>query len=480
MTKANGARVGNDNNKRDCSTADVKSSKHIYPALIQPNCFVALIIEKILSSQSPIMSKVLNLRPAIRLASQTCLLTTRLASSAQKFDWKDPLLIEKQLTNEEIMIRDQFRAYCQQKLMPRVKQAYRDEHFDRDILRELGDMGMLGPTIDGYGCAGASNVAYGLMAREIESVDSGYRSAFSVQSSLAMYAIYKFGSEEQKQKYLPKMAKGELVGCFGLTEPNHGSDIGQMETKARFNSAKKTYSLSGSKTWITNSPISDIAIVWAKSVEDNDRVRGFIVDRAQLKDKDSFATPKIEGKLSLRASITGMIMMDGVEIPKENQLPLSDGLGSPFSCLNSARLGIAWGTIGAGEFCLHTATDYALNRKQFNRPLAARQLIQKKLSDILIDLSFGLQAALRVSRLMDEGLATPEMISMVKKNNCQRALEASRLCRDILGGNGISDEYHIMRHLANLESVYTYEGTSDVHSLIIGRAITGIQAFSDA
>lgn len=377
------------------------------------------------------------------------------------------------------MIRDQFRAYCQDSLMPRVKQAYRNEEFDKNIIKELGDIGMLGPTIHGYGCAGASYVAYGLMAREIEAVDSGYRSAFSVQSSLAMNAIYEFGSAQQKDEYLPGLAKGSLIGCFGLTEPNHGSDPGSMETKARYDSSKKIYKLSGTKTWITNSPISDVAIIWAKLVDDNNKIRGFIVDRSKLSDQDSFSTPKIEGKLSLRASVTGMIMMDDAEVPEENMLPNVSGLKGPFSCLNNARYGIAWGVVGAGEFCLRTATQYALDRKQFGRPLAARQLVQKKLSDVLIDLSLGLEACLRVGRLKDKGLAAPEMISMIKKNNCQRALEASRVCRDILGGNGISDEYHIMRHLSNLESVYTYEGTSDIHSLIIGRAMTGLQAFSD-
>lgn len=404
----------------------------------------------------------------------------RYASTGQKFDWKDPLLLEEALDDEEKMIRDQFRAYCQDKLMSRVKQAYRDENFDRNIIRELGDIGMLGPTIKGYGCAGASYVAYGLMAREIEAVDSGYRSAFSVQSSLAMQAIYEFGSEEQKEKYLPHLAKGKLIGCFGLTEPNHGSDPGSMETRAKLDPSKKVYKLSGTKTWITNSPISDIAIVWAKLVDDQNKIRGFIVDRSLLKNQESLSTPKIEGKLSLRASVTGMIMMDEVEVPVDNILPNVSGLRGPFSCLNNARYGIAWGTIGAGEACLHIATEYAKDRIQFGKPLASRQLVQKKLSDILIDLSFGLQACLRVGRLKDRGMAVPEMISMIKKNNCQKALEASRVCRDILGGNGISDEYHIMRHLSNLESVFTYEGTSDIHSLILGRAITGLQAFSDS
>lgn len=405
--------------------------------------------------------------------------TRHVASNTQQFDWKDPFLLEESLTEEERMIRDQFRSYCQNNLMPRVKLAYRNEEFDKNIIRELGDIGMLGPTIKGYGCAGTSYVAYGLMAREIEAVDSGYRSAFSVQSSLAMQAIYEFGNQEQKDKYLPSLAKGELIGCFGLTEPNHGSDPGSMESRAKHNSEKKVFKLSGTKTWITNSPISDVAIVWAKLVDEENKIRGFIVDRSQLKNPESFSTPKIDGKLSLRASVTGMIMMDDVEIPEENMLPNARGLKGPFSCLNNARYGIAWGTIGAGEFCLRTAVDYAKERKQFGTPLASRQLVQKKLSDILIDLALGLEACLRVGRLKDKGLAVPEMISMIKKNNCQKALEASRVCREILGGNGVSDEYHIMRHLSNLESVYTYEGTSDIHSLIIGRAITGLQAFSD-
>lgn len=404
---------------------------------------------------------------------------SRGASTSIKFDWKDPFSIEEQLNGEERMIRDQFRAYCQDRLMPRIKKAYREENFDKNIIREMGDIGMLGPTIKGFGCAGISYVGYGLMAREIESVDSGYRSAFSVQSSLAMQAIYAFGSEEQKAKYLPKLAQGKLIGCFGLTEPNAGSDPASMETKAIHNPKKKVFRLRGTKTWITNSPIADIAVVWAKLVDDDNKIRGFIIDRSQLIDKSSFTTPKIEGKLSLRASVTGMISMDDTEIPETQILPDVSGLRGPFTCLNNARYGIGWGVIGAGEFCLHSAVEYALQRKQFDRPIAARQLVQKKFSDILIELSMGLQACLRVGRLMDKGLAAPEMVSMIKKNNCQKALEAARTCREILGGNGISDEYHIMRHSQNLESVFTYEGTSDIHSLIVGRAITGIQAFSD-
>lgn len=397
---------------------------------------------------------------------------------ASKFIWKDPFLLEDSLHEEERIVRDQFRSYCQESLMPRIKMANREEKFDKKIIREMGSIGMLGPTIKGYGCAGASYVAYGLMAREIEAVDSGYRSAFSVQSSLAMNAIYEFGSDEQKEKYLPPMARGELIGCFGLTEPNHGSDPGSMEANAKYDAKAKVYVLNGCKTWITNSPIADVAIVWAKLRDDNNKIRGFIVDRSVLKDQSSLSTPQIDGKFSLRASITGMIMMDNLRIPEDSMLPNVSGLKGPFSCLNNARYGIAWGTLGAAEFCLHTAKDYVTERIQFGRPLAKNQLIQKKLSDIVIDIACGLQACLRVGRLKDRDMATPEMISMIKKNSCQKALESARVCRDMLGANGISDEYHIIRHLMNLESVFTYEGTSDIHSLIIGRAITGIQAFT--
>lgn len=424
------------------------------------------------------MKRIL-VRSSITYISSSLKPSVRYASSSTKFNWKDPFLLDQQLTDEEKIIRDQFRSYCQTKLMPRIKQAYREESFDPKIMRELGEIGMLGPTIKGYGCAGASYVAYGLMAREIEAVDSGYRSAFSVQSSLAMHAIYKFGSDEQKEKYLPDLAKGKLIGCFGLTEPSAGSDPSSMQTKAVHDKPKKAYRLNGTKTWITNSPISDIAVVWAKLVDDGDKIHGFIIDRSQIMNANSYSTPKIEGKLSLRASITGMISMDDVEIPEANKLPNVSGLKGPFTCLNNARYGISWGAIGAGEFCLQTATQYALDRIQFKKPLAARQLIQKKLSDILVDLTLGLEGSLRVGRLLDQGSAQPEMISMLKMNNCLKALKAARSCRDILGGNGISDEYHIMRHSQNLESVFTYEGTSDIHSLIIGRAITGLQAFQD-
>ncbi|KAG9510399.1 Glutaryl-CoA dehydrogenase, mitochondrial, partial [Fragariocoptes setiger] len=390
---------------------------------------------------------------------------------ASQFNWKDPLLIELSLREDERIIRDQFRAYCQDKLMPRVKQANRDEKFDKNIIREMGANGMLGPTIEGYGCAGASYVAYGLMAKEIEAVDSGYRSAFSVQSSLAMNAIYEFGSQEQKEKYLPAMARGELIGCFGLTEPNHGSDPGSMETNAIHLADEKVFVLNGCKTWITNSPICDVAIVWAKLRDDKDRIRGFIVDRRDVEDVSSFHTPKIEGKFSLRASVTGMIMMDNLRVSEGSLLPGCTGLRGPFSCLNNARYGIAWGVLGAAEFCLQTAANYVIERKQFGRSLAKNQLIQKKLSDSMIDISIGLQACLRVGRLKDESRAVPEMMSMIKKNSCEKALQVARSCRDMLGANGISDEYHIIRHLMNLESVYTYEvndslsGTLDIDDL---------------
>lgn len=358
--------------------------------------------------------------------------------------------------------------------MPRVTMANRHEVFHKEIMREMGDLGVLGPTIQGYGCAGTSSVAYGLLAREVERVDSGYRSAFSVQSSLVMFPIDAFGTQEQKDRFLPKLAKGELIGCFGLTEPNHGSDPAGMETRAKYDSQAKSYILNGSKTWITNSPIADIAVVWAKC--DDGHIRGFIVERGF----PGFTTPKIEGKFSLRASVTGMIMLEDVVVPEANLLPKVKGLKGPFSCLNSARFGIAWGTLGAAEFCLSAARDYTLQRKQFGRPLAANQLIQKKMADALTEISVGLQGCIQVGRLKDEGRATPEMISLLKRNSCGKSLDIARQCRDMLGGNGISDEYHIIRHVMNLEAVNTYEGTHDIHALILGRAITGIQAFSAA
>ncbi|XP_069088071.1 glutaryl-CoA dehydrogenase, mitochondrial isoform X3 [Pleurodeles waltl] len=388
------------------------------------------------------------------------------------FDWQDPLLLESQLTEEEVMIRDTFRTYCQQKLMPRILMANRNEVFHREIISELGELGVLGSTIKGYGCAGTSYVSYGLLAREVERVDSSYRSVMSVQSSLVMHPIYAYGTEEQKQKYLPKLAKGELLGCFGLTEPNHGSDPSSMETKARYNPTSGTYTLNGSKTWITNSPMADLCVVWA--VCEDGKVRGFILEKGMK----GLSTPKIEGKFSLRASATGMILMEDVEVPEANLLPHVAGLGGPFGCLNNARYGISWGALGAAEYCLHAARQYTLDRIQFGVPLARNQLIQKKLADMLTEITIGLQACLQLGRLKDEEKATPEMISMLKRNSCGKALDIARQARDMLGGNGISDEYHVIRHVMNLEAVNTYEGTHDVHALILGRAITGLQAFT--
>ena len=356
--------------------------------------------------------------------------------------------------------------------MPRILEANRHERFDREILTELGELGLLGATIEGYGCAGASYVAYGLVAREIERVDSGYRSAMSVQSSLVMHPIYAYGTEEQRMKYLPKLATGEWVGCFGLTEPDHGSDPGGMKTRAT--TVPGGYSLSGSKMWITNSPIADVLVIWAKL--DGGAIRGFVLERGWK----GIETPKIEGKFSLRASVTGAIMLDEVFVPVENMLPNVSGLGGPFGCLNNARYGIAWGAMGAAEFCFKQARSYTMDRKQFGRPLAANQLIQKKLADMQTEITLGLQACLRVGRLKDAGHAQPEMISLIKRNNCGKALDIARVARDMHGGNGVSDEYHVIRHAMNLEAVNTYEGTHDVHALILGRAITGIQAFSAA
>lgn len=389
-----------------------------------------------------------------------------------KFNWQDPLSLETCLTEEEIMVRDQFRDYCQEKLMPRILMANRHEDFDKNIMSEMGSLGVLGCTIQGYGCAGVSSVAYGLIARECERVDSSYRSAMSVQSSLVMHPINAYGTEEQKQKYLPKLARGELIGCFGLTEPNHGSDPGGMETRAKFNPVGKSYILNGSKSWITNSPIADVFIIWA-NCEDK-RIRGFILEKGMK----GLSAPKIEGKFSLRASITGQIVMEDVEIPEENLLPYVDGLEGPFGCLNNARYGISWGTLGAAEFCLATARQYTLDRHQFRRPLAANQLMQKKMADMATEIGIGLQSCLQVGRLKDEGTYCPEMISLIKRNSCGKALEIARIARDMLGGNGISDEYHVIRHVMNLEAVNTYEGTHDIHALILGRAITGIQAFT--
>ncbi|XP_064387153.1 glutaryl-CoA dehydrogenase, mitochondrial-like [Halichondria panicea] len=389
-----------------------------------------------------------------------------------EFNWRDPLNLESRLTDDEVIMKDQVRQYCQDKLMPRILMANRNEHFDRDIMTEMGQLGILGPTIKDYGCAGASPVAYGLIAREVERVDSSYRSAMSVQSSLVMHPINEFGTKQQKDKFLPKLASGELIGCFGLTEPNHGSDPGGMETRARHNSTSHTYTLNGTKSWITNSPVADVFVVWAKS--DDGKIRGFILEKGMK----GLSAPKIEGKFSLRASVTGQIVMEDVEIPEDNLLPKVEGLKGPFSCLNSARYGIGWGALGAAEFCLDTARQYTLDRKQFGRPLAANQIIQKKLADILTEVSLGLQGCLQVGRLMEEGTAVPQMVSLIKRNSCGKALEAARLARDMLGGNGISDEYHVIRHVMNLEAVNTYEGTHDIHALILGRAITGLQAFS--
>jgi len=386
------------------------------------------------------------------------------------FQWDDPLLLEDQLTEDERMVRDSARAYCQEKLAPRVLEATRKEKFDREIMNEMGALGFLGSTIEGYGCAGVNSVCYGLTAREVERVDSGYRSAMSVQSSLVMHPIHAYGTETQRRKYLPKLATGEWVGCFGLTEPNHGSDPGSMQTRAK--QAGGGYVLQGTKMWITNSPIADVFVVWAKT--DDAVIRGFILEKGMK----GLAAPKIEGKMSLRASVTGEIVMDEVFVPEENLLPNVKGLAGPFGCLNKARYGIAWGALGAAEDCWHRARQYVLDRKQFGRPLAANQLIQLKLANMLTEITLGLQACLRVGRLVDDGRAAPEMVSLVKRNSCGKALEIARLARDMHGGNGIADEYHVIRHMINLETVNTYEGTHDIHALILGRAQTGIQAFT--
>ncbi len=384
------------------------------------------------------------------------------------FRWDDPLLLDAQLSDEERMIRDSARDYCQGKLLPRVREANRHERFDREIMSEMGELGMLGATIQGYGCAGVNHVSYGLIAREVERVDSGYRSAMSVQSSLVMYPIYAYGSEAQREKYLPKLASGQWVGCFGLTEPNHGSDPGGMLTRAR--RVDGGWRLSGAKMWITNSPIADVFVVWGK--DEAGEIRGFILEKGMK----GLSAPKIEGKFSLRASITGEIVMDDVFVPDEQLLDVK-GLTGPFGCLNKARYGIAWGAMGAAEFCWHAARQYTLDRQQFGRPLAANQIIQLKLANMQTEITLGLQAALRVGRLVDEGQWAPEMISLIKRNNCGKALDIARMSRDMHGGNGISDEYGVIRHVMNLEAVNTYEGTHDVHALILGRAQTGIQAF---
>ncbi len=394
-------------------------------------------------------------------------------SARATFDWSDPLSLNEQLTEEERLIRDTAHDYCQSKLMPRILEATRQERFDREIMNELGELGFLGATIpEEYGGVGANHVAYGLIAREVERVDSGYRSAMSVQSSLVMYPIFAYGSEEQRQKYLPKLATGEWVGCFGLTEPDHGSDPGGMETRAK--TVDGGFRLTGAKMWITNSPIADVFVVWAKN--DAGKIRGFILEKGM----DGLSAPKVGGKLSLKASITGEIVMNEVFVPAENELPNVEGLKGPFGCLNKARFGIAWGTLGAAEFCWHAARQYTLDRVQFGRPLAANQLIQKKLADMQTEITLGLQGCLQMARLMDEGQCPPELISLMKRNNCGKALDVARLSRDMHGGNGISDEYHVMRHLINLETVNTYEGTHDIHALILGRAQTGLQAFTGA
>ncbi|MXP43101.1 acyl-CoA dehydrogenase [Allopontixanthobacter sediminis] len=388
------------------------------------------------------------------------------------FNWEDPFDLEGQLTEDERMIRDAAKGFAQGELQPRVQQAYRDEISAPELFPLMGRAGLLGATIpEEYGGAGAGYVAYGLIAREIERVDSGYRSMASVQSSLVMYPIHAYGSEEQRRKYLPGLASGELIGCFGLTEPDAGSDPGSMRTYAKKDG--DGYSLSGAKTWISNSPFADVFVVWAKSEAHGDGIRGFVLEKGMA----GLSAPKIEGKLSLRASTTGMIVMDDVKLPADALLPEVQGLKGPFGCLNRARYGISWGAMGAAEFCLHAARQYGLDRKQFDRPLAATQLYQKKLADMMTDIGLGLQASLRVGRLMDEGRFAPEMISIVKRNNVGKALDVARHARDMHGGNGISDEYQVMRHMVNLETVNTYEGTHDVHALILGRAITGIAAF---
>jgi len=389
-----------------------------------------------------------------------------------RFDWEDALGLDAQLTDDERMIRDAARAFAQEKLQPRIVEAYANEHTDPDIFREMGAQGLLGVTLPAdYGCAGASYVAYGLVAREVERVDSGYRSMMSVQSSLVMYPIHAFGSEEQRRRYLPRLASGELIGCFGLTEPDAGSDPGGMRTRAR--KTDGGYILSGNKTWISNAPIADVFLVWAKSDAHGGAIRGFVVDKGAA----GLSAPKIDNKLSLRASVTGMILLDEVFVPETALLPNVEGLKGPFSCLNRARYGISWGALGAAEYCYSAARAYGLDRRQFDRPLAATQLYQKKLADMLTEIALGLQASLRVGRLMGDGRLAPEMVSIVKRNNVGKALDIARAARDMHGGNGISGEYQVIRHMLNLETVNTYEGTHDVHALILGRAITGIAAF---
>ncbi|MBL8637229.1 MAG: acyl-CoA dehydrogenase [Alphaproteobacteria bacterium] len=387
-----------------------------------------------------------------------------------EFQWEDPLLLNNELTDEERMIEETARDFAKNSLLPQIVEANRHETFDRQVMRDMGQLGLLGPTIKGYDCAGTSEIAYGLIARELERVDSSYRSAFSVQSSLVMYPIFTFGSLPQKEKYLPALAKGDMIGCFGLTEPDGGSDPSSMRTRAK--KVSGGYRLSGSKQWITNSPVADVFVVWAK--DDDGQVIGLILERGM----EGLETPKIEGKFSLRASVTGGIMMDEVFVPDEAKLPFADGIKAPFMCLNKARYGIAWGVIGAAENCWHIARQYTLDRVIFGRPLAANQLVQKKLADMQTEITLGLHGAFRLGQLMQSGTACPETISLMKRNNCGKALDIARVARDMLGGNGISDEYHVIRHMMNLEAVNTYEGTHDIHALILGRAQTGLQAFS--
>jgi glutaryl-CoA dehydrogenase len=386
------------------------------------------------------------------------------------FSYKDPFLFENQLTDDEKYIKDVAYNFSKKYLLPNVVSSFRNEYFDKNIIKEMGNVGLLGATISGYGCAGVNYISYGLIMREIERIDSGYRSCASVQSSLVMFPIYKFGSQEQKDKYLPELAKGNLIGCFGLTEPDHGSDPSGMKTKAILKDGN--YILNGSKNWITNSPIADIFIIWAK--DENNDIRGFILE----KEMKGLTCPKIEGKFSLRTSNTGMIFMDNVVVPKENVLPYVKGLKGPFSCLNNARYGISWGVLGAAEDCYLRAREYCLDRKQFNRPLAANQIVQLKLTEMLTEITFGLQASLRIGRLLDDEISIPENISIIKRNNCLKSLNIARNARDMLGGNGISDEYHVIRHMLNLEAVNTYEGTQDIHALIIGKGITEISSFT--
>jgi glutaryl-CoA dehydrogenase len=389
--------------------------------------------------------------------------------AAPRFDWQDPLLLESQLDEEERMVRDAARDYCQDKLMPRILEANRKEIFDPEILTEMGALGFLGATLQDYGCAGVNYVCYGLLSREVERVDSGYRSAMSVQSSLVMHPIHAYGNDAQREKYLPKLASGEFIGCFGLTEPDAGSDPGGMKTRAR--KVDGGYLLDGTKTWISNAPVADVFVVWAKN--EADEIRGFVLEKGMK----GLTAPRIEGKFSLRASCTGQIAMQEVFVPEDNMLPSASGLKAPFSCLTRARYGISWGALGAAEFCWHAARDYCLERKQFGRPLAATQLVQKKLADMQTEITIGLHACLQLGRLFDQGIVHHETVSLLKRNSCGKALDIARIARDMHGGNGVADEYHVIRHVMNLEAVNTYEGTHDIHALILGRAQTGLQAF---